>query len=342
MSSGYEHLADLPLEIEGYKLAGREMVLNPYFTRHTTVVHLHARGEEGLGEDVTYDATDQLSFQRDGRAHELTGSFTVDSFSSHVADIDLFGDEPAHPDYRDYRRWAFESAALDLALRQAGLSLADALGRASAPLHFVVSPGPEASLDPLLERLTRYPAMRLKLMPAGWDEAYVAGLAATDAVDVVDLKGQWDASIPADVPVYRRVAEGLPDAWIEDPKLTPETEEVLAPHRDRVTWDAPIHSVRDIERLASVPRMLNVKPSRSGTIRALLEIYEHCERAGIGVYGGGQSELGPGRGQIQTIAAMFHPDAPNDVAPCAYNEPELRDGLSQSPLPVPEPTLGFR
>jgi hypothetical protein len=53
-------------------------------------------------------------------------------------------------------------------------------------------------------------------------------------------------------------------------------------------------------------------------------------------------ELGPGRGQIQYLASIFHPEAPNDVAPRAFNEPEPREGLPPSPLePVPSPT-GFR
>jgi len=39
---------------------------------------------------------------------------------------------------------------------------------------------------------------------------------------------------------------------------------------------------------------------------------------------------------------LFHPDGPNDVAPSAYNLPELPDGLPQSPL-VPDPGVpGFR
>jgi hypothetical protein len=64
--------------------------------------------------------------------------------------------------------------------------------------------------------------------------------------------------------------------------------------------------------------------------------------AGHGTYGGGQFELGPGRGQIQLLASLFHPDAPNDVAPGAYNAPELVDGLLQSPLPAPVCVPGFR
>ena len=53
-------------------------------------------------------------------------------------------------------------------------------------------------------------------------------------------------------------------------------------------------------------------------------------------------ELGPGRGQIQYLASLFHADGPNDVAPGAYNDPEPTRGLPPSPLePSPEP-LGFR
>jgi hypothetical protein len=49
-----------------------------------------------------------------------------------------------------------------------------------------------------------------------------------------------------------------------------------------------------------------------------------------------------GRGQIQLLAALFHADAPNDVAPSAYNEDESRGELPGSPLaPRPEAT-GFR
>ena len=59
------------------------------------------------------------------------------------------------------------------------------------------------------------------------------------------------------------------------------------------------------------------------------------------MYSGGMGELGVGRGQTQLLSSMFHPDAPNDIAPSAYNEPSLTDGLPGSPLPAPAPT-GFR
>jgi hypothetical protein len=53
-------------------------------------------------------------------------------------------------------------------------------------------------------------------------------------------------------------------------------------------------------------------------------------------------ELGVGRGQIELLAALFHPDAPTDVAPSAFNAPELVDGLPSSPLVLDEQGPGFR
>jgi hypothetical protein len=117
---------------------------------------------------------------------------------------------------------------------------------------------------------------------------------------------------------------------------------VLLPHRDRITWDAPIHGVADIEALPFPPRALNIKPSRLGGLRSLLDAYDYCAERGIRTYGGGQSELGPGRGQIQYLASLFHPDAPNDVAPSVYNLPDPPDGLPPSPLPPAPSQTGFR
>jgi hypothetical protein len=201
-------------------------------------------------------------------------------------------------------------------------------------------------MAPLRARLDRYPDLRFKLDPTSdWTDALVAELVATGAVDSVDLKGLYEGSIvdqAADPALYRRVVEAFPEAWIEDPRLTPETEPVLLPHRDRITWDANIHSVADIEGLPFPPRMVNVKPSRFGPVEALLAAYEHCEARGIGMYGGGQFELGPGRGQIQYLASLFHADSPNDIAPLDYDVPDPPAGLPESPLPVLAEPTGFR
>ncbi|HVS84675.1 MAG TPA: hypothetical protein VHD91_03500, partial [Gaiellaceae bacterium] len=116
--------------------------------------------------------------------------------------------------------------------------------------------------------------------------------------------------------------------------------EALAGAEDRLSFDAPVHSLADLDGLPLAPRWLNVKPSRFGTVRSLLETIEAAEQRGIRMYGGGQYELGPGRLQIQRLAGVFYPDGPNDVAPSVYNEGGPRPGLPQSPL-APRGGVGF-
>jgi len=342
----YESVRDLRFEVDGYELQALEVQARADFLRKTTVIHLHGGDEEGIGEDVTYDAPLQEAQQERGPVLPLSGVWTIDRFSKHLESMPLFEQEPERHAYLDYRRWAFESAALDLALRQAGMSLGQAVGREAKPVSFVVSMGlgSPPSTESVHTWLGLYPGLRFKLdANPEWSDELVAELATTGAVDSIDLKGQYHGTVvdtPADPALYRRVAEGLPDAWLEDPGLTDETLPVLEPYRDRITWDAIIHSVDDIESLPWPPRTVNVKPSRFGSIERLFAAYEYCEARGIGAYGGGQWELGPGRGHIQLLAALFHPDTPNDVAPRDYNLGP-KPGLPTSPLEVTPRETGF-
>jgi hypothetical protein len=343
----YDSVRELPLVVEGYALDGFEYVISSEFTRKTTVVRLQGAGEEGLGEDVTYDAGEQDAQQARGAMLALAGEWTLHTFSEHLAAQPLFESEPERHDYLDYRRWAFESAALDLALRQAGRSLGDAVGREPRPVSFVASGG--LGDPPTTERirafLARYPTLRFKLdARPDWTDEIFAELQELGCVDSIDLKGQYSGTVvdnPPDPELYHRVIEAFPDAWLEDPALTDGTVPLLEPHADRVTWDAPIHSVGDIEALRWPPRTVNVKPSRFGTIERLFAAYDYCAANGIGAYGGGQWELSIGRGQIQLLAALFHPDTPNDVAPGGYNANEPPDGLPASPLAVRARETGF-
>jgi hypothetical protein len=342
----YDAVRDLPLRIDGYALEGLELQARPEFLRKTTVVHLHGAGEEGIGEDVTYEAAEHDRQQERGPTLPLAGGWTLHTFSQHLATVPLFDALPERLVYLDYRRWAFESAALDLALRQAGSSLGEAVGREPRPITFVVSMslGGPPSTERFRSWLDLYPVLRFKLdANSEWTDELVSELAGTGVVDSIDFKGHYQGTIvdtPPDAALYRRVAEGLPGAWLEDPALTAETTPVLEPHRDRVTWDAPIHSVQDIEALLWPPRTVNVKPSRFGSVERLFAAYDYCEARGIGTYGGGQWELGPGRGHIQLLASLFHPDTPNDVAPREFNlAPQA--GLPESPLEVKPRATGF-
>jgi L-alanine-DL-glutamate epimerase-like enolase superfamily enzyme len=342
----YDHVRDLPLAIESYTLAPLALE-TPTWTRKTTIVSLHGGGETGTGEDVTYEAEEQDAQLARGAVLPLAGTWSLDGFSRHLDTLPLFEHEPAQHAYLDYRRWAFESAALDLALRQAGRSLADLVGRKPKPLTFVVSGGLDEppSTGRVRAWLALYPWLRFKLdAKPSWTDEILGELAELGCVDSVDFKGQYvgtTVDTPAEAPFYRRVIEALPEAWIEDPGLTPETIELLEPLRDRVTWDAPIHGVADIEALRWPPRTVNIKPSRFGSVERLFATYDYCEAHGIGAYGGGQWELGVGRGHIQLLAAIFHPDGPNDVAPGAYNG-DPAPGLPQSPLSVLGTPTGFR
>ena len=349
-SRTYDKLAGLPLRIDSY---GIEPLQRPgaQWTRYTTIFHLRGAGEEGLGEDVCYDPQDQLRQHEAGAHLDLQGDWTIDSFSRRLEELDLFhGTPPQFPVYQDYRRWGLESAALDLALRQAGAPLHEVLGLHPRPLRFVVSIrlGDPPSPAGVLERIAAYGDVRFKLdAEPSWDDELLEILSGTGAVDVFDFKGAYKGTpvdVETDPDLYRRVAQAFPDALLEDPDLTvPEADAALEPYRDRITWDALIHSVDDVLRLPFAPRTLNCKPSRYGSLARLLDFIDHCAAAGISLYGGGQSELGVGRGQIQLLASMFHADAPNDVAPAGWDQDDWpRTGLAVSPLTPAPAAVGFR
>lgn len=348
--STFDALADLPLEIEGYELQPLELHL-PGFERLSTVIHLWGAGEDGLGEDVTYDPVDHIALQDAGPTLDLTGYATLGEFCDLMGDLDTFPAEPQRDVSRLYRRWAFESAALDLALRQAGKGLAEVVGREPRPVNFVASMrlGSEdnaSSISPLRAKLDRYPGLRFKLDPVNdWTDELIAELVETGAVDSLDLKGFYKGTVvdvETDPVLYAKLIEAFPEAWLEDPDVNDETRPILEPVRDRLTWDAPIHSIADIEALPWEPKMVNVKPSRVGGLQALCATYDYCAERGIGAYGGGQWELGVGRGQIQALASLFHPDTPNDTAPRGYNEAEPEPGLPTSPLEPKLTPTGFR
>jgi L-alanine-DL-glutamate epimerase-like enolase superfamily enzyme len=348
--STFDLLSDLPLMVDGYALQGLSANVSSGFERLSTVVHLHGAGAEGVGEDVVYDAEDHVALQAAGPVLELAGAFTLGEFCARIDALDLFPEPPQRGEVsRLYRRWTFHSAALDLALQQARRPLHEVLGREPAPVRFVVSLrlGEPPTLAPLQSRLANYPELRFKLDATNsWTPELISAIAATGAVDSVDFKALYKGTVvdvQPDPVLYRRVLDAFGDVWIEDPDvLDAGTAHELADVHDRITWDAPIHSIDDIEALPFAPRMVNLKPSRIGGLERLCDTYDYCAQRGIGAYGGGQFELGPGRGQAQYLASLFHADTPNDLAPVGFNEPEPQPGLPVSPLaPAPEP-VGFR
>jgi len=332
----WESPAGLRVRVDHYDLERRELAVPSGWTRVTTTVALQGDGETGHGEDVTYTAPDHDHVPV---GLMLAGTWTLEDLSRHLDEQSLWSGDAGDHAAMDYRRWAFESAALDLALRQAGVSLSEVVGRPYRPVRFVASTRLE--IEPYLEL---NPALEFKL-DAGedWDRPLMQRLASYDRVRVIDLKAYYrgtSVDLAPDPELYRAVVECFPDVVIEDASLEDGCRAALAGAEDRLSFDAPVHSLSDLNGLPIEPRWLNVKPSRFGTVRGLFECIDACEERGISMYGGGQFELGVGRRQIQRIASLFYADGPNDVAPSEYNDGGARPGLPTSPLPAPE-GLGF-
>ena len=347
MSDYFDAVADLPLSIESVDRTRRDRDTSSGFVRTTTTFHLSGAGAVGRGEDVTYDTEDHDALAA-GPDLDLAGEYTVASFSAHLDDVDLFPTKPPEREpSRHYRRWAVESAALDLALRQHDLSLAEAVGRDPDPVRFVASTrlGEPPTTDRLDAVLDAYPGTEFKLDPTPeWDDDLIGAVAATDAVRILDLKGLYEGTqvdAAPDPELYDRLLAAFPDAVVEDPGLTPETRPLFDGEEGRISWDYPITGVASVEDLPFDPAWLNIKPSRFGTVESLFETIEWAEERDVHLYGGGQFELGVGRDHIQLLSSLFYPDGPNDVAPGGYNDPSVPGGLPTSPLSAPANGVGL-
>jgi L-alanine-DL-glutamate epimerase-like enolase superfamily enzyme len=344
----WPRLAGLPLVIEACEYDRLHAVLAYEFERITTQVRLVGDGADGLGEDVSVFRDDGTALHETRPPLPLEGEWTLGGFCDHLATLKLWPEPPEWDVALRFRNWAFESAALDLALRQAGRPLHDVLGLELRPVRFVNSLGlgTEPSIEPLRRRLARSPGVRFKLdAEAAWPPTLVDEVAATAEVDTIDFKGQYGFEVKdleALGALYDHVLAAFPDVYLEDPHDLPEIAQRLGDHLERVAYDSPIRSAEDIGATPLAGRAVNVKPSRIGSLRPLLDVYARCARERRPMYGGGMGELGVARGQIELLAALFHADAPNDVAPSAYNMDNPPSSLPASPLPPRPDAIGFR
>ena len=312
----WDLLRALPVAIDAVSTETLSLAVGEW-TRKTTVISLGGRGEAGVGEDVTYDGEEHDRFPAFDLSGELDARVAVGAPRLGGA---LHGDaDPGSPTVTTGAGRSSLRRSTSRCARRAPRSPARSK-RKPHSVRFVSSTRAE-DLDPWLEL---YPDLRFKLDPTPeWTDELITKRAAAGNVDTLDLKGAYQRHSRRQ-PCGRRALPraspaAFPAAWIEDPALTPETADLIEGHRARVTWDAPIHSWADVEALPFTPRFLNSKPSRFGSLPRLFEFYDRCAAVGIALYGGGQFELGPGRGQIQLLASLFHPNGPNDVAPGGYN-----------------------
>lgn len=352
----------LPVTIE--RVTTSQLQLPGGMERIATIVELHGNGHVGRGEDIAYSADTQRALPAAFAklTPMLAGTWTFGELAAKL-DTAFELDLPKQPSWDDkpgYHRWAVESAMLDLALRQAGTDLARLVGTTWAPTRVSLSMGVDgdAGLAKLRDWIARDASITFKLDVAqSWTPELIEQLAALGdghAVSTIDFKalytGDWaDNDYP---PVtYGAVAQMLPAALLEDAKLTDINREALGPDGlERLAWDYPVTGAEDVPGFPAStssfsdlrPGAINIKPSRFGSLERLLDTISLCDAHGIPCYSGGQFELGIGRTQVQAIASLCFPDAPNDCAPVMFHgaAPDA-DDVPLGPVQPPSDQDGF-
>ena len=253
------------------------------------IVHLEGRGEHGYGEEVTFQA----------------GDLPVES-SECGGHLRNFG---------EFSLWlgsriCFSSAGVrGRGTTGAGPSkLPPSISRSDKP-----APGSTKRRARLgAHELRRLPRPRLHGFPPGARLKVDADDLRPDLpVDVIDFKGARRPTRRS-----RRRSRSTPMRCSRTLRSSFQARESAGTSGSRLR--------RRSHRLPERPTAINIKPARLGSFGALFELYKLCDAEGIDMYGGGQHELGPGREHIQLLASLFHPQAPNDVAPAGYNEPNPR------------------
>ncbi len=264
---------DLPIAIESFSCEALVPSGPTGLEDHsTTQLRLQGRGEEGVGEQVGMgDAQESL------RASDfpLTGEWvTLAGFLAHVEEIDMWPEPPEYELQRNWRRWTFESAALDLALRQSATSLPEILGRTPQPVRFVNSFGlgdpPDA--EKVANRRAMHPTVGFKLDVApSWTQEIMDRVTAVEGVATIDFKGQYGLEVEDEaalLAMYERTLATFTEVVFEDPHDHPAVLELLTPIADRVSYDAPITSVASIGATLSRYGSSTSSPVASATCRS--------------------------------------------------------------------------
>ena len=205
----YDRVADLELVIDDHRYERLEQAtpaLHPRLDRRRA--GRRGRGGPRRGRRSTSPAPTTRCPSAD-----LRGAHTIRSLSARLDAMDRFPGVDEVPAMwqamADYRRWAFESAALDLALRQAGMSLGTRSGSSTAPVRFCVSAARPGGVAGASTRRWSSSSTRRR---TGARE-YMERLQATGRVACVDLKSYYEGTVvdnPPDRRLYRERRRVLP------------------------------------------------------------------------------------------------------------------------------------
>jgi len=332
-------LAALPVCVEAVEVQRRAVAVDDYAggPRPSSVVLLSGLGQVGRGENVAFTEDEQARFAAGASSLLRAGARGDGAWRGRV---DTLLDQAA----RGYQRAALEAALLDLALSQAGTTLAALAGAHERSIRVVLSfaarrdpaahvkalraarrgrvgAGPERGAPPA-------PEVELKIdVDPSWDAAAATALAAERGVAVLDFKGRGEARLAA------LLSPLFPAALFEDPP-----EGTTHPRRAR---DASLPDTPAVEAALSRGEAVNLKAPRMGGPLEVLRALERVRQAGPGspadharvAYIGGMFEVDVGRTQARQLAALFCPDGPNDLAPL--------QGPLTSRITVPLDTPGF-
>ena len=341
----FDAVADLPLEVESFALERLEQAVSPrvHASHHRRAPARRRRGGRRRGRHVRapedHPGRGRAPARRGRTCSTRSRSWSVGSSCSRTS--------RRCGAYYDYRRWAFESAALDLALRQAGRSLADAVERKAGPV------GSSCRWASAIRRawarvrgwLEPIQACSSSSTRGARDENLVAELAELGCVESSTSRVSTAARSvdqPPDPRLYRLLVEGFPEAFIEDPALTAETRDPGAASRPRhLGRDHPLGrghrgaalpAPDDQHQAVAVRERCGGCSTRTTTARS--------RESGRTAAASSSSALGAARSSTSPRSSI--PTRPTTSRPRDFNLPQPRPGLPTSPLePALEPT-GFR
>lgn len=313
-------LTALPVRISSVRVRTGAVALDDYpgGPRPTSLVGLAGEGQVGFGENVAFDSAEHARF---AAAAERALDSARDRPGLHVGDV-----LSSLGDCSGYERAAVEAALVDLAMRQAGVTLAGLTGISDGRLRFVESFAARRDPAAHVQRLRargHTAALKIDVDPT-WDTPTRQALARQPGIAILDFKGRGDTALA------RSWAELVPTAILEDPPA-----EVAALGGARVVRDAPLANAGAVADALRRCEGVNLKAPRMGGPLEVLRALDLAWRIGGTRYLGGMFEVSVGRTQARQLAALYAGDAPNDLALVG------RPVAESSPAAIRLDTVGF-
>jgi L-alanine-DL-glutamate epimerase-like enolase superfamily enzyme len=298
-------LEALAVRVESARVEDRSLSLSDYpgGPRPSSVVRVTGKGCSGFGENVAFYAQE----------HERFAVYVARWFAAGANRAGLSVQTALGTGGTPYERAALEAALIDLALRQAGLSLSELTGVPEASLRFVKSlaadPEPEAVIRRLRER-GFHGELKVDVDPS-WDARVLEALARDSSIAIFDFKGRAEAAL------VRRLYAAHSSALFEDPPV--DFEDANSAAHSRVSRDASLLDEGAVAAALALGQSVNLKAPRMGGPLAVLRGLEHSwagkqPDSRSRAYLGGMFEIDVGRTQARQLAALYCASAPNDLA----------------------------